>query len=41
MITCIDRKEKRAGPDVILDGQFDVDVDVGAVLSRDFLAEPA
>ena len=41
LITCIYRLEKRAGPDVNSDGQFDVDVDVGAVLSRDFLAEPA
>jgi hypothetical protein len=33
------RVEKHAGLDVNSDDQFDVDV--GAVLSRDFLAEPA
>jgi hypothetical protein len=43
LIACIYRVEKHAAPDVNSDGQFDVDVDVdvGAVLSRDFLAEPA
>ena len=41
MIACICHMEKHVGPDVKSDGQFDVDVDVGAVLSRDFLAEPA
>ena len=41
LIACIYHVEKHAAPDVNSDGQFDVDVDVGAVLSRDFLAEPA
>jgi hypothetical protein len=41
MIARFYRVEKYAGSNVNSDGQFDVDVDVGAGLSRDFLAEPA
>jgi hypothetical protein len=33
MIACFYRVKKHAGPDVNSDGQFDVDVDVRAVLS--------